>query len=317
MTAAAHMSTQAGKLQGVIPPLVTPLTPAGELDVASLERLIERHIAGGVDGLFVLGSSGEVVFFEDTMRDQVLREAVRIVAGRVPVLAGIIDTQTRRVLTHLRRAEQIGVDGVVATAPFYAVTGPEEIESHFRAIAAATDLPIFAYDLPVSVHTKLDADMLVRLGRDGVLTGVKDSSGDDVNFRRLLLKNADAGAPLTLLTGHELVVDGIYLGGGNGSVPGLGNVEPGGYVRMDRAARAGDYDTLRAEQDRLVRLFDIVFCVQGKTGPAAGVGAFKTALYLLGVFDSNSMSAPMTALEGDNVERIRKVLTERGYELAR
>src|SRR5699024_4567831 len=112
------------------------------------------------------------------------------------VLAGIIDTQTRRVLHHLRRAEQLGADAVVATAPFYAVTGPEELENHFRAIAAATDLPVFAYDLPVSVHTKLDPAMLVRLGREGVLTGVKDSSGDDVSFRRLLLMNADAGTPL-------------------------------------------------------------------------------------------------------------------------
>lgn len=305
------------RFAGVIPPLVTPLTEACELDVPSFERLIERHIDGGVDGLFVLGSSGGVVFFEDEMRDQVLREAVRIIDGRIAVLAGIIDTQTRRVLAHLRRAEEIGVDGVVATAPFYAITGPEEIEAHFRAIAAATDLPLFAYDLPVCVHTKLDPAMLVRLGSDGVLAGVKDSSGDDVNFRRLVLKNEDAGKPLTLLTGHELVVDGIYLGGGDGSVPGLGNVDPAGYVRMDRAAKAGDWATVRAEQDRLARLFEIVFVVEGKVGTGQGVGAFHTALYLLGVFDSNTMAAPVTALEGENVDRIRNVLTSLGFEVVR
>lgn len=317
MTAASATPQAATRMQGVIPPLLTPLTADGSLDIPSLQRLIEHHIAGGVDALFVLGSSGEVVFFEDEMRDQVLREAVRLVAGRVPVLAGIIDTQTRRVLAHLRRAEEIGVDGVVATAPFYAVTGPEEIENHFRAIAAATDLPLFAYDLPVSVHTKLDPAMLVRLGSEGVLAGVKDSSGDDVGFRRMLLMNADAGNPLTLLTGHELVVDGIYLAGGNGSVPGLGNVDPAGYVRMDRAARAGDFEAVRAEQDRLARLFDIVFGVQGKTGPAQGVGAFKTALYLMGIFSTNTMSSPMTPLEGENLQRVRAVLDEVGVETKR
>src|SRR5699024_10496671 len=152
---------------------------------------------------------------------------------------------------HVRRAEEIGADGIVATAPFYAITGPEEIEAHFRAIAAATDLPVFAYDLPVCVHVKLDGDMLTRLGADGVLAGVKDSSGDDVAYRRLVAKNRAAGSPLVLLTGHEVVVDGTYLAGGNGSVPGLGNVDPAGYVRMDRAARAGDWETVRAEQDRL------------------------------------------------------------------
>ncbi len=304
-------------VQGVIPPLLTPLTADGRLDVPSLERLIEHHLAGGVDGLFVLGSSGEVAFFEDEMREQVLAQAVRLVAGRVPVLAGIIDTQTRRVLAHLRRAEQIGVAGVVATAPFYAITGPEEIENHFRAIAAATDLPVFAYDLPVCVHTKLDPALLVRLGSEGVLTGVKDSSGDDVGFRRLVMMNEAAGAPLTLLTGHETVVDGAYLAGGHGSVPGLGNVDPGGFVRLDRAARAGDYATVRTEQERLAALFEIVFAPVGKTGPAAGVGAFKTALYLMGIVDTNTMSAPMTALEGENVERVRAVLTGLGVELVR
>ena len=303
--------------QGVIPPLLTPLTADGRLDLPSLERLVEHHVAGGVDGLFVLGSSGEVAFFEDEMREEVLTQAVRLVAGRVPVLAGIIDTQTRRVLAHLRRAEEIGVAGVVATAPFYAITGPEEIENHFRAIAAATDLPVFAYDLPVCVHTKLDPALLVRLGSEGVLTGVKDSSGDDVTFRRLVMMNEAAGAPLTLLTGHETVVDGAYLAGGHGSVPGLGNVDPGGYVRLDRAARAGDYAAVRTEQQRLAALFEIAFAPVGKTGPAAGVGAFKTALYLMGIFETNTMSAPMTALEGENVERVRAVLTGLGVELVR
>src|SRR5690625_6580502 len=82
MTAAAPAPVD---FQGVIPPLLTPLTADGRLDVPSLERLIEHHLAGGVDGLFVLGSSGEVAFFEDEMREQVLTAAVRLVAGRVPV----------------------------------------------------------------------------------------------------------------------------------------------------------------------------------------------------------------------------------------
>ena len=167
------------------------------------------------------------------------------------------------------------------------------------------------------MHTKLDPALLVRLGREGVLTGVKDSSGDDVGFRRLVMMNEAAGGSLTLLTGHEVVVDGAYLAGGHGSVPGLGNIDPGGYVRMDRAARAGDTETMCAEQERLAALFEIAFAPVGKVGPAAGVGSFKTALYLMGIFDSNAMSAPMTALEGENVERIRTVLIDLGVELVR
>ena len=94
-------------------------------------------------------------------------------------------------------------------------------------------------------------------------------------------------------------------------------MDPGGFVRLDRAARAGDYATVRTEQEHLAALFEIVFAPVGKTGPAAGVGAFKTALYLMGIVDTNTMSAPMTALEGENVERVRAVLTGLGVELVR
>lgn len=311
-TTAPATTTETAPLTGVVPPLLTPLTPEGALDVPSLERLVARHLEGGVDGLFALGSSGEIAFFDDAMRAQVLEVVTSLVAGQVPVLAGLIDTQTSRVLQHLRAAERLDLAGYVVTAPFYAITGPEEVDTHFRTIAAAASVPVWAYDIPVCVHTKLSPAHLVQLGVDGVLAGVKDSSGDDVSFRRLAAMNRAAGSPLTLLTGHEVVVDGAYLAGAQGSVPGLGNVDPAGYVRMDRAARAGDWETVRIEQDRLAALFEIVFQPVGKTGPAAGVGAFKTALRELGVFSTNTMSTPMSALEGEAVEKIRGILRSTG-----
>ena len=205
---------------GVIPPVVIPLTEKKQLDLEAFERSINRMIDAGVDGLFFLGSSGEVAFLTDAQRYHVLQEAVAIVNHRVPVLAGIIDMETLRVVDQAKRAKGYGVDALVATAPFYALGGPKETERHFRAIREHTDLPLFAYDLPVCVHTKLDPTMLVRLGKDGVLQGVKDSSGDDVSFRWLVLENEDAGHPLQLLTGHEVCVDGAYLAGADGSVPG-------------------------------------------------------------------------------------------------
>lgn len=299
-------------VRGVVPPLVTPLTPAGEVDRPSLERLVAHLLEAGVDGIFALGSSGEVAFFDDDTRRTVLEVVTHAVGGQVPVLAGVIDMQTNRVLAHVREAERLGVQGVVATAPFYAITGPEEIETHFRTLGTQASVPVFAYDIPVCVHTKLDAALLVRLGAEGVLAGVKDSSGDDVGFRRLVTQNREAGSPLTLLTGHEIVVDGAYLAGADGCVPGLGNVDPAGYVRMDRAYRDGDWKAVRCEQDRLAALFEIVFTPRDRVGPAAGVGAFKTALQLLGIFDSNTMSLPMRALEQHDTDAIRQILQRAG-----
>jgi 4-hydroxy-tetrahydrodipicolinate synthase len=170
------MTTAPAALTGVVPPLLTPLTAEGEVDLPSLERLVGRLLEGGVDGIFALGSSGEVAFWDDARRAQVLEAVTGIVAGQVPVIAGVIDMQTDRVLQHLRAAERFDLAGYVATAPFYAITGPGEIDAHFRAVAAASERPLWAYDLPVCVHTTLSPAQLLRLGKDGVITGVKDSA---------------------------------------------------------------------------------------------------------------------------------------------
>ena len=291
--------------RGVIPPVVIPLTEKRQLDLEALERSINRMIDAGVDGLFFLGSSGEVAFLTDAQRYHVLQEAIAMVHGRVPVLTGIIDMETKR-------ATGYGVDALVATAPFYALGGPKEVERHFRAIREHTDLPLFAYDLPACVHTKLDPTMLVRLGEDGVLQGVKDSSGDDVSFRWLCLQNEDAGHPLQVLTGHEVVVDGAYLGGADGSVPGLANIDPASYVEQWRAAQAGDWERVREIQNHLARLMYVTREVKATVGFGAGVGAFKTALWQMSVFNTNQMREPVCALEGEDVEQIVAVLKRAG-----
>ncbi|MBS5327906.1 MAG: dihydrodipicolinate synthase family protein [Atopobium sp.] len=297
---------------GVVPPVVTPDTPDHQLDVVSFERSINRLIEAGVDGLFFLGSSGEVVFATDERRDQIVREAVRIVDHRVPVLVGIIDTETERVLEHGRRALALGADALVATAPFYALGGPADVEEHFRILHQELDAPLFAYDIPVCVHTKLPWKMLARLGAEGVLAGVKDSSGDDVSFRYLVQENEKNGHPLTLLTGHEIVVDGALLSGADGSVPGLANVEPEGYVRMWKAAQEGNWTEVKREQDRLNEISHIFDVTSGVQGYGAGVGAFKCALNLMGIFDSDQMPRPVKPLDGQNREAIKQVLIANG-----
>lgn len=299
-------------LSGIIPPLATPLDTSGSIDVDSLDRLVDHLVDGGVHGLFVLGSSGQVAYLTDEERDLVLSRVVKRAAGRVRVLAGTLDLTARRVVDQGRRAAELGADAVVATAPLYALNNAAEIAEHFRIIARGVDVPVIAYDVPVRVHTKLSVDLLVALGREGVIAGVKDSSGDDVSFRRLVRANELAGCPLSISTGHEVMVDGMALLGADGAVPGLSNVDPAGYVRLWHAATNGDWSTARAEQDRLARLFDIAFVPHARSADAAGIGAFKTALASLGVIASNAMPAPLPALSGDEVAAIDAILAEVG-----
>lgn len=300
------------QFNGVIPPVVTPLTDEGELDVTSLERSVERMIEAGVNGLFILGSSGEVAFSTDQRRKEIISNTIKIVRKRVPILVGCIDMQTNRVIEHAKTAEELGADAVVVTAPFYALGGEAEVERHFRLVHRAVNVPIFAYDIPVCVHKKLSNNLLIKLGQEGVLAGVKDSSGDDVSFRFLIQDNERIGSPLTILTGHEVVVDGAYMSGAHGCVPGLGNVDPFSYVRQWNAYQSGDWEKVREEQEHLARLMRIVTVTTGVSGFAGGVGAFKTAMKLMGIFDSNQMPEPVKLLEEKNVEAISEVLKAEG-----
>lgn len=303
--------TSTPALSGLIPPVITPLTPELEVDTASLERVVARMIDAGVDGVFALGSSGETVLLTDAQRDLALEVIVKTVDGRVPVLAGAIEPATGRVIDRVRAAERLGAQGVVTTAPFYVITGWHEIDRHFRQIAAATDLPQYAYDIPACVHTKLPVPLLVRLAADGIIAGIKDSSGDDVAFRQLLTALEDAGlTDFATLTGHEVMVDSMLLAGATGSVPGLANVDPAGYVRLHAAVTAGDVATARAEQERLTRLFRIVDAADASTsaGMTRGAGSFKTALHVLGVISSNAISLPLRALDQAESLRVRGIL---------
>ncbi|MFD6816198.1 dihydrodipicolinate synthase family protein [Microbacterium sp. NPDC060132] len=305
-------ASPAPSFSGVVPPVATPLLPDGTIDHASLTRLVERLIDEGVSGLFALGSTGETAYFTDDQRVELLRTIVTANAGRVPVIAGAIELTAPRIIETARRLVEAGAQAIVTTAPLYTLNSAAEVADHFRTIAAAIDAPLWAYDVPVRVHTKLGVDLLVQLGTEGVIQGVKDSSGDDVSFRRLVAANEAAGRPLQLLTGHEVVVDAMALVGAAGVVPGLANVEAAGYVRLWNAAQQGDWTAARAEQERINRLFDIVFQPRGLSGDATGVGAFKAAMHARGIIDHATMADTVQALDADAVAGIRAILDELG-----
>ncbi|MFG2657552.1 dihydrodipicolinate synthase family protein [Streptomyces sp. NPDC048425] len=308
-------------LRGVVPPVCTPLDATGEVDTASLARLVEHLVAGGVHGLFALGSTSEVAYLTDEQRAVTLRTVVEAAAGRVPVLAGVIDTTTARVVAHARVAADLGADALVATAPFYTRTHPKEIAGHFRTLRASVDLPLFAYDIPVAVHSKLPASLVRELAEDGTLAGLKDSSGDEGGLRRVLVElggrdgRTDGPAPhFSVLTGSELTVDCALLAGADGVVPGIGNVDPAGYVRLYDAALASDWALAAKEQERLVALFGMV-----DVGPEAdmgrsssALGSFKAALRLLGVIECGDTAFPQIQLGEESVAEVARHLRAAG-----
>lgn len=310
-------TSQPPALSGVVPPLVTPLTPEYDVDTASLARLVAHQLSAGVSGVFMLGTSGEGTFLTDDQRRSVLETVVAEVSGQVPVLAGAIDTSTARAGEHVATALKLGVDAVVATAPFYAATHPAEIERHYERLATvAGGAPLFAYDIPSRISgTKLPAQLMIELGRRGILAGVKDSSGQETSLRRLVLDRAAAGLPeFAIMTGSEVTVDSALSFGVDGVVPGLGNVDPGGYVRIFDAVAAGDSAAAKEEQDRLFRLFAIVDVAdRSRMGASsAALGAFKAGLFLLGVIACPLTAYPSIPLDDAELTGVRYLLERAG-----
>lgn len=297
---------------GVIPPLCTPLTPQRDLDVASLERLCRHLLDAGATGLFIGGSTGEAAYLTDDVRARVLEVVVRYTAGQVPVFAGVIDMTTPRVIQHARTAEKLGADALVATAPYYAPTHPAEIGVHFRTIRSTVDLPLMAYDIPSAVHTKLPATVVAELASDGVLQGLKDSSGD-LDGMRTVLQLVDVDG-FKVFTGSEIMADiGLQLGA-HGIVPGVGNVDPEGFVRLYEAGRRGDWTAAAREQERLRRLFKLVGVGDSsRMGRySSAIGAFKAGLVYRGVIAHGTTSLPMIPLSESETAAVRTYLVEAG-----
>ncbi|MFI1207620.1 dihydrodipicolinate synthase family protein [Streptomyces sp. NPDC020802] len=303
-------------LTGVVPPVCTPLTPDGEVDAPSLTRLVDHLVEGGVDGLFVLGSSSEAAFLTDRQRRLVVETVTGHVSGGLPVLAGAIDMTTPRVLDHVRSVTEAGADAVVVTAPFYTRTHPAETARHYRLVASRSPVPVLAYDIPAAVHTKLGADLVLELAAEGVLAGLKDSSGDQGAFRDVVtgVRAHPAVSGFSVLTGSELVVDAALAMGADGAVPGLANVDPHGYVRLTRLCRAGDWERARAEQERLCTLFGLVRAGDaGRMGAgSSALGAFKAALRLRGVIACPATAEPQIPLSAEETAVVGKFLAGAG-----
>jgi 4-hydroxy-tetrahydrodipicolinate synthase len=298
-------------LRGIVPPIITPLTDRFEVDYPSFTRVIEHLIAGGVHGLFFLGSTGEVVFHDAATRRRILEHAVKVVNGRVPILAGVVDPTTDRVIGNARDAAAIGADAVVVTAPFYTRTDQPEILDHFRYVAEASPAPMIAYNIPVCVHVKVERATIVTLAREGAIAGVKDSSGDAGNLRYVLNDLRDT--KVWCMTGGELFIDGELLMGVRGAVPGIANVDPAGYVRLYDATQRGDWEAARREQQRLCRLFEITSCSLPRTSVgAAGFGGFKTALKAMGVIAHATTARPQRCLNAEETAKVCAILREVG-----
>jgi 4-hydroxy-tetrahydrodipicolinate synthase len=269
-------------LRGIIPPLATPLRDEERLDHAGLERLVDHVLAGGVHGLFLLGSTGEGPSLGYDLRREVVERVSEQVAGRVPLLVGITDTSFLEARELARWSADCGAAAVVAAPPCYFAPSQADLVSYFTQLAREVELPVFLYNMPAHVKVHIELDTLRQLMEVSAIVGLKDSSAQMIYFHRAL-QIAAARPEFSMLLGpEELLGEGVLLGA-HGGICGGSNLAPRLYVDLYEAAARGDLATVRVLHQRVIRLSAELYTL----GPAnsAYLRGLKTALACVGLCD--------------------------------
>ncbi len=245
------------KLQGIIPPMLTPLTQDRELDVMALHRLIQHMVKGGVNGLFLFGSSGEGPWLSNKQIQQVLTATTSIIEGRIPILVGVLEAGTQKVLETIDFIQEVGgADAIVVTTPYYFGTNAEDQVEHFQTIAQHTKLPIVLYNIPPTTHHTIAVSTVKRLLHISNIIGIKDSAGDELAFEGFL-KLKDTRPDFSVLQGAERLAAPSLIAGADGIVPGLGNLVPLMFDTMLTQVKNQNNDAAMSQQKMINTLGEL------------------------------------------------------------
>lgn len=240
-------------LRGIVPPMVTPLLDRDTLDVAGLERLIEHILAGGVHGLFILGTSGEAPSLSYRLRRELIARTCRQVQGRVPVLVGVTDTAFVETLQLAGYAAEAGAAAVVLAAPYYFPAGQPELLEYLQHLVPELPLPLLLYNMPMMTKVDFAPDTVRQVLSLPGIVGLKDSSGD-LDYFRQVRQLTRARSDWSLLIGPEHLLAEAVQAGGDGGVCGGANLFPRLFVELYAAAAADHRPRVAELQQRVLRL---------------------------------------------------------------
>ena len=249
---------------GVFPYLVSPLDDAGRVKTEVLGRLADDLVKAGVHGLTPLGSTGEFAYLNAEQRAAVVRTTVEAAAGRVPVVAGVAATATADAVAQARAYQQIGAAGILAILESYFPLNDAQIESYFRAIADAVDVPVVLYTNPNFQRSDLSLDVIARLSTHPRIRYIKDAS---TNTGRLL-SIANRCERLKVFSASAHIPACVMLIGGVGWMAGPACVIPRQSVRLYELCRAGRWAEAMALQRALWRInevfarFNLAACIK-------------------------------------------------------
>ena len=243
-------------LRGIIPPMLTPLTEQRQVDIKALQRLIDHIISGGADGLFIMGTSGEGSWLAEAQCRTLVRETVLATRRRVPVLVGLLQPSTPRVLDMLTWVQASGVDAVVITTPFYYIADAAAQEAHIRAVAQASALPVVLYNIPSKTHNPLQLQVIEKVIEEPNIIAFKDSS-TDFDYFLSALEICHARPGFRVFQGSERQSLDALRHHADGIVSGLSNLVPDVFVQLMNLVESDQLAQAEALQARITALWEL------------------------------------------------------------
>ena len=257
-------------LQGSLVALITPMNQDGSIHYEQLRDLIDWHIESGTDGIVAVGTTGESATLSVEEHLSVIEETVKHVNKRVPVIAGTGANNTLEAIALSRAAEKAGADYTLSVVPYYNKPSQEGIYQHFKTIAEATSIPMIIYNVPGRTVVSMTNDTILRLSEIPNIVGVKEASGN-VGSNIELINRAPEG--FAVLSGDDHTALPFMLCGGHGVVTVAANAAPKLFADMCRTALQGDIALARELNDRLIPIYDTMFCEPSPAAPKWAVSA--------------------------------------------
>jgi 4-hydroxy-tetrahydrodipicolinate synthase len=293
------------KLRGIIPPVVTPMTPDQEVDLPVLCKHIDLMIAKGVHGIFVLGTTGEFYALDDREKQAITAASVAHCKGRTPLYVGTGAETTREVIRLTRMAEKEGADGVSVITPYFIKPSQAELIEHFRRVAESTRLPVVLYNNPATCGgVTIEPETCARLAEIPNIIGVKDSSGDLQNTIEII--RSTPRDTFAVLNGRDTLILAALEFGAQGAIPASCNIAPDLCVGIYETFLKGD---LAAAQHLQSRLHGIRMAMSLGTGNSA----VKEAMALLGRPAGPSRS-PLGAFSDERKAKLKAILDKAGVK---
>ncbi|MBP1541878.1 MAG: 4-hydroxy-tetrahydrodipicolinate synthase [Prevotella sp.] len=280
--------------------LITPFQEDGSVDYKALIRLVEYQLDNGADFFCILATTGETPTLTAEEKKKIKDLIVNLVGGRVPILMGCGGNNTSAVVEELKTGDFKGIDGILSVCPYYNKPSQEGLYQHFKAIAAATRLPVVLYNVPGRTGVNMKAETTVRLARDCEnIVAIKEASG---NLEQVdeIIKNKPRR--FDVISGDDALTFPMVSCGAVGVISVIGNALPREFSKMIRLQMKGEYDGARKIHHRFTDLFSLLFV----DGNPAGV---KAMLHEMG-FIENVLRLPLVPTRISTLQRMSEIMKE-------